>query len=211
MVFYNFFPLYGLGSSTPGRLSHNCPVELRRIPTFSQKDFSFLGTSVDFKTAGCSVTDAMKDKLRDVLSLLRMSSKKRRELIENGTKRTSIRIRNLKLYIDGKEQPANLWQPPYCKLMLINARSNKKPNAVFHSSTDLAAQSLDWCFVTESWLNSDIDNFFISIPNYNLFRCDRSAKNSKKNHGVKYVPMLGAISYVPRYTLKTMSNSKYCG
>ena len=34
--------------------------------------------------------------------------KKRRDLIENGTKRTSIRIRNLKLYVDGNEQPANL-------------------------------------------------------------------------------------------------------
>ena len=66
--------------------------------------------------------------------------------------------------------------------MLINARSVKKPNAVFQLSTDLAAKSIDWCFVTESWLNSDIDNIFISIPNYNLFRFDRSAKNSKKNH-----------------------------
>jgi len=34
--------------------------------------------------------------------------KKRRDLIENGTKRTSIRIRNLKLYVDGNEQPENL-------------------------------------------------------------------------------------------------------
>ena len=34
--------------------------------------------------------------------------KKRRDLIENGTKRTSIRIRSLKLYVDGNEQPANL-------------------------------------------------------------------------------------------------------
>ena len=109
--------------------------------------------------------------------------KKRRDLIENGSKRTSIRIRNLKLYVDGKEQPANLWQPTYCNLMLINARSVKKPNAVFHLSTDLAAHSINWCFVTESWLNSDIDDIFISIPNYTLFRCDRSAKNSKKNHG----------------------------
>ena len=33
---------------------------------------------------------------------------KRRDLIENGTKPTSIRIRNLKLYVDGNEQPANL-------------------------------------------------------------------------------------------------------
>ena len=33
---------------------------------------------------------------------------KRRDLIENGTKRTSIRVRNLKLYVDGNEQPANL-------------------------------------------------------------------------------------------------------
>ena len=74
--------------------------------------------------------------------------------------------------------------------MLINARSVKKPNAVFHFSTDLAAQSIDWCFVTGSGLNSDIDVIFISIPNYNLFRCDRSAKNSKKNHGV------GVSSYV---------------
>ena len=34
--------------------------------------------------------------------------KERRDLIENGTKRTSIRNRNLKLYVDGNEQPANL-------------------------------------------------------------------------------------------------------
>ena len=34
--------------------------------------------------------------------------KKCRNLIENGTKRASIRIRNLKLYVDGNEQPANL-------------------------------------------------------------------------------------------------------
>ena len=34
--------------------------------------------------------------------------KKRRDLIENGTKRTSIRIRNLKPYVDGNEQPASL-------------------------------------------------------------------------------------------------------
>ena len=34
--------------------------------------------------------------------------KKLRDLIENGTKRTSIRIRNLKLHVDGNEQPANL-------------------------------------------------------------------------------------------------------
>ena len=74
--------------------------------------------------------------------------------------------------------------------MLINARSVKKPNAVFHLSTDLAAQSIDWRFVTESWLNSDIDDIFISIPNYNLFRCDKSAKNSKKKHGG------GVCSYV---------------
>ena len=74
--------------------------------------------------------------------------------------------------------------------MLINARSVKKPNAVFPLSTDLASQSIDWCFVTESWLISDIDDFFISNLNYNLFRCDRSAKNSKKNHGG------GVCSYV---------------
>ena len=34
--------------------------------------------------------------------------KKRRDLIENGTEPTSIRIRNLKLYVDGNEQPTNL-------------------------------------------------------------------------------------------------------
>ena len=76
--------------------------------------------------------------------------KKRRDLTENGTKRASIRIRNLTLYVHGNEQSAKLWQPTYFNLMLINARSVKKPNAVFHLSTDLAAQSIDWCFVTES-------------------------------------------------------------
>ena len=34
--------------------------------------------------------------------------KRRRDRIENGTKRTSIRIRNLKFYVDENEQPANL-------------------------------------------------------------------------------------------------------
>ena len=34
--------------------------------------------------------------------------KKRPDLIENGTKRTSVRIRNLELYVDGNEQPAGL-------------------------------------------------------------------------------------------------------
>ena len=53
--------------------------------------------------------------------------KKRRDLIENGTKRTSIRIRNLKLYADENEQPANLWQPTCCKLMLINVAQLRNP------------------------------------------------------------------------------------
>ena len=123
--------------------------------------------------------------------------RKRRDLIENGTKRTSVKIRILKLYVDGNEQTASLWQPTYCNLMLINARSVKKPNAFFHLSTDLAAQSIDWCFVTESWLKSDINDVFISIPNNNLFRCDRSAKNSKKNHGG------GVCSYVRSNFLRT--------
>ena len=83
--------------------------------------------------------------------------------------------------------------------MLINARSIKKPNAVFHLSTDLAAQFIDWCFVTESWLNSDIDDNFISIPNYNLFRCGRSAKKSKKNHGG------GVCSYIRSIFLCTQT------
>ena len=94
--------------------------------------------------------------------------------------------------------------------MSINARSVKKPNVVFHLPTDLAAQSIDCCFITELWLNSDIDDIFISIPNYNLFRCDRTAKIQKRTMEVGYVPMFGAISYVPRYTLKTMSNSNFC-
>ena len=34
--------------------------------------------------------------------------RKRRDLIGNGTKRTSIRICNLKFFVDGNEQPANL-------------------------------------------------------------------------------------------------------
>ena len=33
---------------------------------------------------------------------------KRRDLFEKGTKRTSIRIHNFKLYVDGNEQQANL-------------------------------------------------------------------------------------------------------
>ena len=93
--------------------------------------------------------------------------------------------------------------------MLINARSVKKPNANFHLSTDLAAASIDWCFVTESWLNSDIDNIFIQITI--SFAVTDPQKTQKRTREVGYVPMFGTNSYVPRYTLKTMSNSKYCG
>ena len=49
-----------------------------------------------------------RDLTRDECIIEKNLLKKRRDLIENGTKWTSIRIRNLKLYVDGNEQPANL-------------------------------------------------------------------------------------------------------
>ena len=39
------------------------------------------------------------------------------------------------------------------------------------------------CFVTETWLNSEVHNRFIKIDGYSVLRSDRRARNSNKQIG----------------------------
>ena len=67
-------------------------------------------------------------------------------------------------------------------MLLINARSLKKPNALIHLHTDMLEQNVDICLVSESWLGVNVDYSFM-LPGYHLERHDRSHKNSNKQTG----------------------------
>ena len=63
------------------------------------------------------------------------------------------------------------YQPLLC--YVINACSLKKPNALQLLSTEVFSQDFDIAAVTETWLTKNIADADISIPGYNLYRCDR--------------------------------------
>ena len=67
-------------------------------------------------------------------------------------------------------------------MLLINARSLIKPNALIHLHTDMLDQNVDICLVCESWLGVNVDYSFM-LPGYHLERHDRSHKNSNKQTG----------------------------
>ena len=67
--------------------------------------------------------------------------------------------------------------------MLINLRSIKKPNAVYHLHADLINRDMHICFVTESWLQKKVKNSFIAKDNYCIERRDRDNVNSIKELG----------------------------
>ena len=66
---------------------------------------------------------------------------------------------------------------------MLNARSLKKDNAIYEPQCDASHHGFDIICITESWLTTDIDNSFISIPGYNIFRKDRCSLNSNKTTG----------------------------
>ena len=66
---------------------------------------------------------------------------------------------------------------------MLNARSLKKHNAIYELQCDASYHVFDIICITESWLTTDIDNSFIAIPGYNIFRKDRSSLNSNKTTG----------------------------
>lgn len=67
--------------------------------------------------------------------------------------------------------------------MLLNTRSLKKPNAAYHLSCDITSLCLKMCFITETWLTHSIDNSFVAIPYFTIFRQDRNNVNSSKSIG----------------------------
>ena len=66
---------------------------------------------------------------------------------------------------------------------MLNARSLKKHNAIYELQCDAKYHGFDIICITECWLTTDIDNSFIAIPGYNIFRKDRSSLNSNKTTG----------------------------
>ena len=66
---------------------------------------------------------------------------------------------------------------------MLNARSLKKHNAIYEIQCDASYHGFDIICITESWLTTDIDNSFIAIPGYKIFRKDRSSLNSNKTTG----------------------------
>ena len=78
-------------------------------------------------------------------------------------------------------------------MLLINARSLKKLNALIHLHTDMLNQNVDFCLVCESWLGVNVDCSFM-LPGYHLERHDRSHKNYNKQTG-------GGVCAFIRYNL----------
>ena len=68
-------------------------------------------------------------------------------------------------------------------MLLLNARSLKKPNAVFHLQTDFSPLAPDICCVTETWLNASTCDSLVRIANYNLIRRDQTNSDSLKRSG----------------------------
>ena len=59
-------------------------------------------------------------------------------------------------------------------VLLLNATSLAKPNAVQLLETELLQSHCDAALITEFWFNSNHDDTILMIPGYNLFRRDRS-------------------------------------
>ena len=68
-------------------------------------------------------------------------------------------------------------------LYLVNARSLKKPNALYQLEVDLHTYNATICCISETWLTSDILSPSLEIAQYSIFRADRNSTNSAKLHG----------------------------
>lgn len=67
--------------------------------------------------------------------------------------------------------------------MLLNARSLKKHQSLYHLAEELSSLTIDACYITETWFDEDINDQFSSIPRYDCFRHDRTSSNSDKSKG----------------------------
>ena len=86
---------------------------------------------------------------------------KRYTLINDGTDLSRIKIRNLKLYIDGKEIAHNdnwLVQPLKIDILLYNVRSLRSFEKQVKLANRLALLDTDASCLTETWFNSSIGN-----------------------------------------------------
>ena len=64
----------------------------------------------------------------------------------------------------------------------MNARSLVKPDAPSALNTELRSNNIDVCFVSETWLNSNISSNLVCPNGYNILRNDRS--DFRKGGGV---------------------------
>jgi len=62
-------------------------------------------------------------------------------------------------------------------ILLLNATSLAKNNAVQHLQCDLASNNIDIALIVETWFTRRIVNNVVAIRNYNLFRVDRTKRN----------------------------------
>ena len=69
---------------------------------------------------------------------------------------------------------------PEC--LVMNARSLVKPDAPSALNTELRLNNIDFCFVSETWLNSNISSNLVCPNGYNILRNDRS--DFRKGGGV---------------------------
>ena len=67
--------------------------------------------------------------------------------------------------------------PPSAKLipkcLVLNARSLVKPDAASVSCTKVTTNKIDVCFISETWLNSNVHSSLICPDGYALIRKDR--------------------------------------
>ena len=79
---------------------------------------------------------------------------------------------------------ANLATRSYSQMLLLNATSLRKPNALQHLATDLRQTNSDFGFIVETWFKSVDNDELFSISDYFLFRRDRVCGRRKHGGGV---------------------------
>jgi len=69
-------------------------------------------------------------------------------------------------------------------MLLLNATSLRKPNALQHLATELRQTNFDFGFIVETWFKSDDNDELFSIADYVLFRRDRVCARRRHGGGV---------------------------
>ena len=78
----------------------------------------------------------------------------------------------------------NLATGSYPLMLLLNATSLRKPNALQHLATELRQTNSDFGFIVETWFKSNDNDELFSTADYVLFRCDRVFGRRRHGGGV---------------------------